>query len=132
MASELEHVYCYQLGRGDCFKVGRTKNDPEERKRGFAAGSPVKLTLYRKIETEYPSSLEKYIHQLLDERRAENGEIFNVTAQELDDAVDRAVAFVEEFQPLLHEADNLRRNRRTTRWRNPLAKCSESIGNSGG
>jgi hypothetical protein len=98
------------LGTGNCYKVGHTKNDPEERKRGFASGSPVKATHYRSIQTEYPSDLEKYIHQLLDERRAENGEIFNVTAQELDDAVDRALAFVEKFQPLRREAEKLRRN----------------------
>jgi hypothetical protein len=109
MASELKHVYCYQLGSGNCYKVGRTKNPPEKRKQALATGSPVKLNLYRDIKTENPSSLEKYIHQLLDPKRAENGEIFNVTAQELDDAVDQAVAFVEEFQPLLHEANKLRR-----------------------
>ncbi len=107
MASELEHVYCYRLGCGNCFKVGRTKNDPEERKRGLATGSPVKLNFYRDIETKYSSKLERYVHQLLDEKRAENGEYFNVTAQELDEAVDRAVSFVEESEPLLSEAKKL-------------------------
>lgn len=61
----LESVYCFQLGWGDCFKIGRTKNSPEDRKRGFSTGSPVKLNLYRAIETEYAPELETCIHQLL-------------------------------------------------------------------
>jgi len=105
-----KHVYCYQVGCGDCFKVGWTRNNPEERRRGFATGSPVNLNLYKEIETEYPSELETYIHQLLDEKRTENGEFFKVTAQELDGAIRCAVAFVEEFQPLFRQADKLRRN----------------------
>jgi hypothetical protein len=111
MASELKHVYCYQLGSGNCYKVGRTKNPPEKRMREFATGSPLKLSLYRDIETENSSDLETYIHQLLDAKRAENGEFFNVTAKELDEAVDRAVAFMGEFQPLLSEAKKLCRKK---------------------
>jgi signal transduction histidine kinase len=107
-AFELASVYCFQLGSGDCFKVGRTKNSPADRKRGLATGSPEKLSLYREIRTEYASELEKYTHQLLDEKRAENGEFFYVTAHELDDAVNRAIAFVEEAQPLICEANSLR------------------------
>ncbi|MGC1370778.1 MAG: GIY-YIG nuclease family protein [Candidatus Sulfotelmatobacter sp.] len=103
-------VYCYQLG-SNCYKVGRTKNSPGDRKRGFATGSPVKPKLYREIPTDHASGLERYIHQLLDEKRAENGEIFYVTSQELDDAVDKAVAFVEESQPVCREAAKLRRRK---------------------
>jgi len=108
MTSDLETVYCFRLGGDNCFKVGRTKNSPEDRKRGFSTGSPVKCNLYRKIETGYAPELEKCIHLFLDPKRAENGEIFYVTAQELDDAVDRAVAFVQKSQPLLCEANRLR------------------------
>jgi hypothetical protein len=105
---ELEKIYCFQMGSGNCFKIGRTKNSPEDRRRGIATGSPEKLNLYRELSTEYASQLEKYVHQLLDEKRAENGEYFRVTGQELDDAVNRAVAFVEKVQPLLGEANRLR------------------------
>jgi hypothetical protein len=112
MAPELKHVYCYQVGSDNCYKIGRTKNPPDERMRGFATGSPVRFTLYRDIKTENSSGLEKYIHHLLDPKRAENGEFFNVDAQELDDAVDQAVTFMEEFQPLRREANKLRRHSR--------------------
>lgn len=105
---ELENVYCLQLGCGNCFKVGRTKNSPADRRRGVATGSPEKLNLYKEIPTEYAPELERYIHQLLDEKRAENGEYFHVTEQELNDAVNRAVAFVEKAQPLVGEANRLR------------------------
>lgn len=44
----------------------------------------------------------------LDEKRAENGEVFHVTALELDDAVDRSVAFIEKSQPFVQEANRLR------------------------
>jgi len=109
--SVMQNVYCFQLGSGDCFKIGRTKNSPDERRHGFSTVSPVKLHLYRAIETEYAAELEKCIHQLLDEKRAENGEVFHVNALELDDAVDRSTAFIEKSQPFVREAGRLRKQR---------------------
>lgn len=111
MPSELKHVYCYQFGSDECYKVGLTKNPPEKRMRGFASGSPMKLKLYRVVETEYASSLEKHIHQLLDGKRTENGEFFHVDRQELDDAINEAEAFISESQPLLREAKKLSRKK---------------------
>jgi len=110
-ASELENVYCVQLGDSNCFKVGRTKNSPEDRKRGFSTGSSEKFKVYKTIETEYARELETYIHQLLDSRRAENGEFFHVNARELDLAVEDAQAFVETAQPLIYQAARLRREK---------------------
>jgi hypothetical protein len=104
----MEHVYCFQLASGNCFKVGRTKNSPEERKRGLSTGSPERLVPYRNVETENAPGLEAYIHQLLDDKRAANGEFFNVSSRELDEAVDQAVAFIAESLPLRREADELR------------------------
>jgi hypothetical protein len=104
----MEHVYCYQVGADSRYKVGRSKNPPEKRKLGLSTGSPVKLHLYRDIETENSVDLETHIHRLLDEKRKENGEFFNVTAQELDDVIGRAVEFMNEFQPLYHQANTLR------------------------
>jgi len=112
MAGEMENVYCFQLGNSDCFKVGRTKNSPEDRRRAFSTGSSESLKLYRTVETEYASELEKYIHQLLDAKRAENGEFFHVTAQELDLAIEDARAFVEKVQPVIYQAEQLRKESR--------------------
>lgn len=110
-AVEVESVYCFQLGDSDCFKVGRTKNSPEDRKRGFSTGSSERFKLYRTIKTEYARELETYIHQLLDTRRAENGEFFHVSAQELDLAVEDARSFVEKAQPLIYQAERLRKEK---------------------
>jgi hypothetical protein len=106
-----KNVYCYQVGSSDCFKIGKTKNQPEKRKRQFATGSSEKLELYRTEATENASGLETYIHQLLDGRRTENGEFFRVTRRELDGAVDEAVAFTTESSPLVREAKKLRRRK---------------------
>src|SRR5208283_2129891 len=113
MAALSKCVYCYQFGSDDCYKIGHTKDSPEKRKRGFATGSPKKLTLYKKIPFQTPTKLEKYIHYLLDEKRAENGEYFKVTAKELDDAIERATATMNELQSLCSEADKLRRKKPT-------------------
>jgi len=101
-------IYCCQVGSGDCFKIGRTMNSPEDRKRGFATGSPVKLSLYKEVETEYASELERYIHVFLDEKRAENGEFFHVSSHELDEAITHAVAVIEESQPIVCQAASFR------------------------
>jgi flavin-dependent dehydrogenase len=111
MATLSKCVYCYQFGSDDCFKVGHTKNSPEKRKRGLSTGSPKKLTLYKKIPSESPTKLEKYIHYLLDPKRAENGEYFNVTKQELDDAIASATATMDELQLLGREADKFKRKK---------------------
>jgi hypothetical protein len=109
----LEHVYCFQIGCENCYKIGRTKNPPNERMRGLATGSRFKLQLYKDIETGDPTGLESYIHALLDPKRAENGEFFNVTREELEEAVGKAEAFVREHQPLLRQAKLLCRKRPT-------------------
>jgi T5orf172 domain len=109
----LKSVYCYQSGSGDCYKVGLTKDEPKKRKRGFSTGSPVKFKPepYRAVATEHASQLETYIHHLLDQKRTENGEFFNVTPKELDAAVDEAVAFVNESRPLVQGAKKLCRKK---------------------
>jgi len=79
--------------------------------KSVAVGSPQKLTLYREIKTDTAPSLEKYIHWLLDSKRAANGEFFNVTETELDEAIDGAVSFLAESQPLMQESKKLQRRR---------------------
>jgi exonuclease VII large subunit len=118
-------VYCYQVGTDDCYKIGRTTTSPEKRRRGFSTGSPKKFTLYREIETEFPTHLEKHIHQLLDPRRAENGEFFNVSRQELDEAIQQAVTFVSESRPLVQQANRLKKKKPTEAMRQPSEQVRE-------
>lgn len=107
----LMHVYCFRLGSQDCYKIGLTQNTPAKRMRGFATGSPSRFTEYRVEATEYPRALEKHIHALLSTKRAENGEFFYATREEVDSAFDRAVVFVREFQPLVAAVEKLREQR---------------------
>lgn len=113
MPSPLKHVYCFQVGCQNCYKIGRTKNPPHQRMRGVATGSQFKLQLYKDIETDDAAGLESYIHMLLDPKRAENGEFFHATREEIDEALGEAEAFVRELQPLLRQAKRLGKKRPT-------------------
>lgn len=112
-------VYCFQVGSEDTFKVGRTKNPPEQRMKSVSVGSPQKLTLHREIKTNDAPFLEKYIHWLLDVHRAPNGEFFNVSAKELDRAIKEAESFLAESFPVLQEAKKLQKRRPTNHVLDP-------------
>ena len=116
-------VYCFRVGSEDTFKVGRTKNPPVQRLKSVSVGSPQKLTLYREIKTNDAAFLEKYVHMLLDPHRAPNGEFFNVSPKELDQAIEEAESFLSESFPVLQEAEKLQKRRPTTHMLDP----SESI-----
>ena len=103
------YVYCYQFDSEDCFKVGRTAGDPEQRKKAYRAGAPGKLELRRKISSEDAALFETYVHKILDHARTENPEVFRVTRRELDEAIERAEAFMDQFGQLLRNAERLRR-----------------------
>lgn len=112
-------VYCFQVGSTDCFKIGRTKNSGAKRLKNVAVGSPAKLTLHREIETQWPARLENHIHKLLAMYRTENGEFFNVTKSQLDDAILEASTFVAASQPFVEQAQKLRRKKPTTAMLDP-------------
>ncbi len=113
-------VYCLRVGSEDCFKVGRTKDSVARRKLQLAVGSSRRLTVHREIETSYPNELEKYLHNLLGLARAENGEFFTLSADELDAAIDEAKSFIHSAVPQSARAEELspetrRPDRRTVR-----------------
>jgi hypothetical protein len=112
-------VYCFRVGLEDCFKIGRTKNPPELRMKSVSVGSPHRLTLHREVKTNDPPSLERYIHWLLDPHRAENGEFFNVSEEELDHAIEEAESFLAQSVPVLQEAKKLQERRPTNRTLEP-------------
>jgi hypothetical protein len=113
------------MGSDSCYKVGLTKNPLEMRIKGLATGSPVKPTPYRQVETENPSRLEKYIHHLLDAKRGNNGEFFYVTQQELDDAVDKADAFMKQCDQVLPKAKTLCRKKPNDTMEEPSGEILE-------
>lgn len=115
----MESVYCFRVGSEDCFKVGRTKSNPKERKDDVSVGSPQKLTEYRAIETEHASKLEWYIHRALDMKRAENGEFFLVKPSELDDAINDGLAFLHKSLPLLKQVEEFKKTKPNEQMREP-------------
>ena len=104
-------VYCFQVASLDCFKIGRTKNAPSARIKGVSVGSPYKLTIYREIPTDHAIQLEKYLHNMLAPLRAENGEFFNITKQQLDKAIEEAQLFLAESLPVLQKAKEFERQK---------------------
>ncbi len=100
-------VYCYQVASSDCFKIGRTRNTAVKRLNNVSTGSWKKLSIYREIITDQPVHLEKQIHRLLDVHRAENGEYFNVTKPQLDNAVEEAEVFLTANLPIIQQAKKL-------------------------
>lgn len=111
MSNDSGRVYCLRVGFLNRFKIGKTRNSAEERRRDLSTGSAEKLVLYREIETEDPAYLERYIHALLDDKRAENGEFFNVAAPELDAALDEAQTFFREYSSTHCRAEALKRKK---------------------
>jgi hypothetical protein len=101
-------VYCYQVASFDCFKIGRTKNSARERLKNVSVGSPHRLSIYREIQTDHPSLLEKQIHWRLNGNRAENGEFFNVTKPQLDKTIEEAQAHITKSQPIIQQAEKLK------------------------
>jgi hypothetical protein len=119
MEKAMEYVYCFRVGSEGIFKVGRTRNPPEQRMKGVSVGSPQKLTLHREIKTNHAPFLEKYLHVLLDPQRTPNGEFFNVSVKDLDDAIKKAKSCLAESFPVLEEAEKLQKQRPTTRILDP-------------
>jgi hypothetical protein len=126
MSSKKGHVYCYQKGSDNCYKVGHTKHKSEKRKPGISTGSDEKLTLCREIETENPSGLETYIHKLLDAKRAENAEYFRITLEEFDLAAAQATAFMQEAHPFFSKVKELRRKKPNDTLIEPSDEMSEA------
>jgi hypothetical protein len=102
------NVYFYQFNSEDCYKIGKTANEnPEKRKQAYRSGVAGKLTFRLKIFSEDMSLLETYIHWILDHGRTENREVFRVGWQEVETAIEQALAFMVN-EPFLRDADSLR------------------------
>ena len=104
-----------------CRLGGLLQSGTDERQRrspqasALAVGSSRRLTVHREIETSYPNELEKYLHNLLGFARAENGEIFTLSADELDAAIDEAKSFIHSAVPQSARAEELKSEKPTTR-----------------
>jgi hypothetical protein len=107
MKSRPTHVYCFQLGDTNCFKIGHSI-EPDDRKCAFKTASPVEFIERRREPSPHAEELENYIHYLLEPRRVKHRrELFDVTMEEVTEAFEQAIPIVNETQRLLAEADAL-------------------------
>tara|TARA_B100001093_G_C26672249_1_gene946704 strand:+ start:157 stop:762 length:606 start_codon:yes stop_codon:yes gene_type:complete len=90
----MKEVYVYQVGNSECFKIGKTTTSGADRKKNVATGSPEKLTQVRSVPTNDHNTLEKYIHMLLDHYRAPNGEFFYCDLDQIDNAIESGIQYV--------------------------------------
>ncbi len=82
----MAHVYVLRSGNEDVFKIGRTRQDVDSRRRGLATGNPHPLTVFDVIETEHEALCETLLHRRFRSRRV-SGEFFAVGPEELEAAI---------------------------------------------
>jgi hypothetical protein len=107
IAIQVAYVYVLRSGDSNLFKVGRT-NDLERRMKHLATGNPEPLTLFDCIETEDAASAEKYLHHRLRSHRSNRSgarEFFEIHPDAFAAILDDARAFLADFVPKQHEAD---------------------------
>ena len=86
-------VYVFQSGDGNYFKIGRTKDEIEKRRKALSTGNPKELKLFDHIVTDYDSEVEKYLHKELYKYYSAEGdakEIYLVELGILKEALDDA------------------------------------------
>jgi len=82
----MARVYVLRNGNEDVFKIGRTRQDVDSRRRGLATGNPHPLTTFDVIETEHEALCERLLHRRLRSRRV-SGEFFAIVPAELEAAI---------------------------------------------
>jgi hypothetical protein len=123
----MPYVYCFQVGSGNLFKIGRTAGDLNRRKASVSTGSPERLALVLEVEVEDACALEQYVHTLLDHKRTENGEFFRVTRGELDEAFRRAQGFYRDSHEDLRIARELESVKPTDELLEPTPEFAEAL-----
>lgn len=79
--------FIHEEGCFNCFKIGKTENNPEERLSQLQTGNPRKLIIYRFILTDNHSLMESFLHNKYKEFRIQN-EWFNITQSVIDEECD--------------------------------------------
>ena len=103
-------VYVFQSGDGNYFKIGRTKDEIEKRRKALSTGNPKELKLFDHIETDHDSEVEKYLHKKLYKYYSAEGdakEFYLVEPGILKEALDDAREYEVDFLPLKQEAKEL-------------------------
>jgi len=105
-------VYAFQSGIDNFFKIGRTGDHPDIRRKSLSTGNPQPLSTADLIETPYEILCETYLKRVLRSKRRTEGdgtEIFELALDELREAFDDAREFLQDYLPREQEADLLSR-----------------------
>jgi len=100
-------VYFLKTKDTNLFKIGMTKGSAKKRIKELSTGSPYPLELFRTIESSAHTQLESYFHMLFDDKRAENGEFFNVHPAEIEAEIEKAVQIFAAIQGESEEVEKL-------------------------
>lgn len=102
----MEFVYALRDSHTDCFKVGRAK-DIGKRRKSLQTGRAAPLELFCKLETDWASTCEKYIHDRL-ENEPESTRVIAGAGTEFfavaPETIHRVFAEASEFVTDLKEA----------------------------
>src|SRR4051812_6728551 len=100
-------VYAFRSGDSNRFKIGRTAQELEERRKELLTGSADELTTFDFIETDPEQSMlgESFLHSRLGSRLriACGREWFDLTPQETSDAFLHARNYLATYVPLKSE-----------------------------
>jgi|SRR5581483_8273254 len=82
----MSYVYVQQCGDTNLYKIG-VGRDPDARRRNLQTGNPYPLVEIDRIETDYPSVLERFFHNRLEPQRSRRSgatEFFEVDRSKLE------------------------------------------------
>lgn len=97
----MSHVYILQTSPSH-FKIGRTTQDIEIRRKQLATGNPNDMPILYSIETEYDKELEKFLHNQFHEYLCETGDStehyhYRFSLEELKEKLQKAKALFDEY-----------------------------------
>ncbi|MGK8491817.1 GIY-YIG nuclease family protein [Nocardia asiatica] len=99
----MAHIYAFQLGNEDLFKIGKTSNSLEQRRNQLQTGCPSTLTLFRSVSTETSAQAlagEHFIKQRYALRLVRpRSEIFRFTPAEVVGVLAAAQEYIEQELP---------------------------------
>ena len=100
-------VYILQSGDENYFKIGRTKDDVEKRRKALSTGNPKELKLFDLIETDFDSDVENYLHKRLYmyySKEGDSKEFYIIGEDELKDGIKNAREYEKNIIPIKLEA----------------------------
>ena len=100
-------VYIFQSREENYFKIGRTKNDVEKRRKALSTGNPKELKLFDLIEKDFDSDVENYLHKRFFMNYSKEGDsrvLYIIEKNELKLGILDAREYEKKIIPIKHKA----------------------------